>query len=427
MTHEIKRPAIRAMACYLLLVALGMFWYFSRSQGGPERGADELATISTPRTKASERSVPDPAQERRRRASLSLAAQKWYEELLEKYPEMKPTFRDVPDEQNGFLQFLLFAESLKEPKLPEELTAMLRDDSSWEPAKFKAWLAENQDYCDRILHIAELPDHSIKGLDFGRFAQGRSSRFSSEFGKLLSASARLAFEAGDQESALRYGKASTSLSKHFTDIEVPSMLSEVVAEGLRSVARDSFVENILPSLSENPPALAAWREALFQKQQPASEYARILTGEWNTMARAYVIPILVGHPSSKGAEPLVRFDSQAFFEHYTAATQRLASSLSNLGPDRLDLSRSDYEFPDAGIDKSTLEMLQGIAFQNQNIFIGLGANVTRTAMASAAIAIQLGEEPAIDPVSGKPFQWDPISRTLSSPEGVDGPEPIQLR
>jgi hypothetical protein len=40
-----------------------------------------------------------------------MAAQQWYEELLVKYPQMQPTYRDVPDGQNGFLQFLLYLES----------------------------------------------------------------------------------------------------------------------------------------------------------------------------------------------------------------------------------------------------------------------------------------------------------------------------
>ncbi len=425
MTPEITRSALRPFAVCLLLVAVGLFWYFS--QAGTQRGAKELATISPSRTKAAERSAPDPTQERRRSETRSLAVQKWYEKLLEKYPEMKPEFRDVPDEQNGFLQFLLLAESLKEPKLPEELRAMLRGDSTWEPAKFKAWVAENKDYCDRILHIAELSNQSIKGLDFGRLAQGRSSQFGSEFGYILNSSARLAFEEGDQESALRYGKASISLSGHFTDIEVPSILTEVIAEGVRSVARESFVENTLPNLSNNPQALAAWHEALFRNEKPAHEYARVLAGEWNTMARAYVIPILFGDLSPTNGESVAAFDNDAFFEHYTAATKALASNLSNLGPDRLDLSKSDYEFPDSGIDTPTLQMLQGIAFQSQNIFNGLGAHVSRTAMASAAIAILIGKEPTIDPLSGKPFLWDPVSRTLSAPEGVDGLDPIKLR
>ncbi|MEI7908525.1 MAG: hypothetical protein WCK77_02710 [Verrucomicrobiota bacterium] len=47
---------------------------------------EEFAAGSPSRTRASERSAPNPAGERRRQESISLAVQKWYEELLVKQP-----------------------------------------------------------------------------------------------------------------------------------------------------------------------------------------------------------------------------------------------------------------------------------------------------------------------------------------------------
>lgn len=415
------------MAIFILLAAIGVSWYFTRPQAGPWRDLEELAAGNFSRTKVSERSAPDPARDRRRQESISLAAQKWYEELLVKYPQMKPTYRDVPDEQNGFLQFLLLAESLKEPKLPEELNDMLRGDSPWDPGKLRVWLADNRDYFDQILHVAELPDHSIKGLDFSRLAHG-CSRLSSEFGNILTSSARIAFVEGDQESALRYAKASISLSNHFTDIEVPSILGAVIAEGIRKSGRESFLENILPGLSNNPQALASWRGALFREEGPASEVARCLSGEWNVMMRTNVLPALLGkYPAIPGEVSFQVPDGDAFFDCYTAATENLAASLSNSGPDRFDLSHSELKFPESGINPQTLQMLHDVAFAYRGIFNALGVNSTNAAMISAALAVQFGEEPGIDPVSGKPFLWDPKSRTLSSPEGVEGHDPIKLR
>jgi hypothetical protein len=427
MKNKNNRSAIQAIIIIFLLAAIGVSWYFTRLQACSRRALEELAAGSPSLTRTSERSAPDPAQDRRRQESISLAAQKWYEEVLVKYPQMKPEYRDVPDEQNGSLQFLLLEESLKEPKLPEDLNAMRMGDSPWTPEKLKAWLAENKEYFDQILHLAELPDRSIKGLDFNRLAAGRG-RFSSEFGYLLSSSARLAFEDGDRESALRYSKAAINLSNHFTDIEVPSLLGKVMAEGIRASVRDSFLEGILPGLAGDPQALSAWREALFRNEGPATEAARVLSGEWNVMMRVNILPTLLGSNFSfLGTESFQIPDADAFFDCYTEATEHLAASLLSSGPDRYDLSHGELEFPDSGFDPQTLRMLRDLGSAYRNIFPALGITATNTAMISAAVAVQLGEEPGIDPVSGKPFQWDPKSRTLFPPEGVEGHDPIKVR
>lgn len=421
------RSEIRTTAIILTLVSIAVSWYFNRSQVEQSSVSGEASTITHPRTKTAERAAPDTTQKRRRHESISLAAQKWYEELLEKYPQMKPTFRDVADEQNGFLQFLLFAESLKAPRLPENLNNMFRDVSTWDASKFKEWLADNKDYCDQIVYIAELPAQSAKGIDFGRVFHG-CANISSECGNILSASSRLAFEAGDLESALRYSKASINLSNHFANIEVPSMLGGVIAETIRMKTQDSFVENILPGLANNPQALASWREALFQREGYASEFHRLLSGEWNVSIRTSILPALLGEdPTPLGEVSLQIPDLHAFFDAYTSANQKLASSFSDLGQDRLIISHRELEFAESGIDPKALKVLKDAASSYQGVLRAWGAQATRTAMISAALAVQLGEVPPVDPVSGKPFGWDPNSRTLSPPDGVDGFDPIKLR
>lgn len=357
---------------------------------------------------------------------MALAARKWYEELLGKYPQMKPQYRDVPDEQNGFLQFLLLKENLKEPKLPEDLVEMRTGDSPWDSGKLKAWLTANKDYLDQILHVAELPDQSTKGVDFSRLAQGKG-RLGSEFGFLLTASARIAFEEGDREAALRYGKAAIGLSNHLTGIEVPSMLGMVMAEGIRVSARESFLENILPGLSGDPQALASWREALFPKKSPSGEVARVLSGEWNVLMLDHLLPAQLGAPMDDPGGISARIpDSGTFLDCYTAATEKLAASLQSSGLDRFNTSQCDLVFPESGVDPGTLQRLKEAGSLYRGLVTALGVNSTNAAMMSAAVAVHLGEDPGIDPVSGKPFQWDPVSRTLSLPEGAVGNDPIKL-
>lgn len=415
-----------APAITLLLAVIAVTWHFTRQHAGTR---DEVVKSSNPtitQTKTGERSAPDPERERRRQASISTAAQKWYEELLEKFPRMKPDYRDVPDAENGFLQLLLLAESTREPRCSDDLSDMLMGGTDWDAAKFKLWLADNQDYLAEIMRVAGLPDQSCKGLEIDRIFQ--NNRVIGEFRKVLLGATRLAFESGDQEAALRYAQASLRLSDHLTDVEVLSTLAEVHAAGNRVGLHDLFLEEIFPTLSDNPQALESWRDVLVRKESSSSEYARALTGEWNVTMRTQILPTLLGaHTPMLGEEPFRAPDSERFFELYTAAVEKFAASIASAGPDRLEMSQSEIEFPESGIDPQTLKMLHDTAFPFRSIYKALGNIMTRTTMASAAISLQLGEAPPNDPVSGKPFLWDVASRTLSAPEGVEGVDPIKLR
>jgi hypothetical protein len=380
----------------------------SGSAGTPE------GVTSAAKTRIADRAASTTNRERRRKDSIPLAAQKWYEELLEKCPRMKPAYRDVPDEKNGYLQLLLLAESVKDPRLPGD---------PWDSAKFQAWLSENQSYFDRILHIAELTDRSTKGVALNRLALG-PSRLGSEFATFLRASARLAFEGGDHETALRYMKASVGIGDHMVDIEAPTMLGEVVSVGIRNRARDSFREDFLPTLAGNPEALRQWRDVIFRDEMPASEYSRAVIGEWNTVIRNSLLPALLGDRSiADGVLPID--DAEALIDSYTRSILKSADGVSQLGLGRYDVSNAMLGIPTSAADggKMTAEsLLVGL----RGIAQALGREATVNAMNSAAISLMLGEEPPVDPVSGKPFLWDPKSRLLTALEGGDDPETVKV-
>jgi hypothetical protein len=81
------------------------------------------------------------------REAVSLAAQLWYEEILEQYPEFKPEFKDVPDDKNGFLQLSSFLEEFVDRSIiPAELRAMIKGrEDVWDAKVFESWKSENQE------------------------------------------------------------------------------------------------------------------------------------------------------------------------------------------------------------------------------------------------------------------------------------------
>ncbi|RYD32454.1 MAG: hypothetical protein EOP87_12790 [Verrucomicrobiaceae bacterium] len=410
----------------LLVAAGGIAWFSMRGNSGRPDETSGAESGTSLRTKAEQRASAGLDRDRRRQEAIADAAQMRYEQLLEIYPDMRPEFRDVPDAANGFLQFLLLAESKEVPELPREIDDMFFDKAPWDPVKFEAWLAENKDQLDEIVRIAELPEQSAKGIDFDRFCNG--ARLTTAYGKILNGSALLAFGKGDQASALRYAKAAIRLGDHLTGVEAPSMLGKVIAQGYRGSLRDLFANSMLPALSNDPQALQTWREVLFQKQDTAADYGQLLTGEWNNLIRANVLPAMLGAENSQPGAPSFDVpDPDAYFQQYTEATRRLAASFAKAGPGRIDLSQSDLEFPESGIDAKTLHVLQETGKMYRGLFKAFGIRTTKEAMISAAIAIQLGEDAGVDPVSGNPFQWDATSRTLTSPAGMGDPDSIQLR
>lgn len=417
------------MAVVILLIAAIVFSISGKLQksGSPVSGAEAVARIIT---RSSERAISDPEGERRRRESVSVAAQKWYEELLVKYPGMKPVYRDVPDDGNGYLQVLLLAEKVKTRRLPPDLDMMLSGDGTvWDAGKFKAWLAENQAYADEILRIAELPDRSTKGIAFDRVFND-AGRMTSEFSRILLGSARLAFENGDQESALRHMKAAGSLGDHFADIEVPSMLGKVISAGIRSHASDLLFENFLPALADDPEALRRWKEVVFRNEEPAAEYSRAIIGEWNTYIRGMLLPALLGdHSVTGGVIPVD--DVAGVIDSYTIAMQGMADGVSAMGPDRFDIEKAKSASLPAGVIKESPPgdekfTVESILFPIRGLETAFGANASRSAMRKAALFIMLGEQPPVDPVSGEAFAWNADTRKLSLPGNEDEEDSITL-
>lgn len=426
MKKNISRVIIPMVMLLIAAVVIAMLQKV-RDPGSSAGGNGAAPSIGT---RSSDRSTEDLVREGRRKESISLAAQKWYEELLEKYPEMKPVYRDVPDEKNGYLQFILLAESVEKPMVPIDWVNMaFQGDAGWDAAKFKAWLAGNQNYFDEILRIAELPDRSAKGIDLGRFVNG-PCRLGGEFSGILLASARVAFESGDQEAALRYMKASGGIGDHLVDIEVPSMLGEIVSTNIREHGFKIFRENFLPALANDPDALGRWNQVMFRDEQPAAGYARAMLGEWHTEIRTFLLPTLLGDQSVEKVLPIR--DVTGIIDSYTQAIRRTAGGVFHSGDGRFDVPQATQAFPpSAGLegkffDKPGRTTAEDLLFAKRRMAEAFGMNATQTAMNSAAISILLGEEPTVDPVSGEAFAWNAETRTLSAPGKEDVVDSIVL-
>jgi len=418
----------KSIICVVMVIAAVIAFIFSGKWKNTDPRGTGDGNAAGLVTRATDREASGPEREERRKRSIDLAAQKWYEELLEKYPEMRPVYRDVPDERNGYLQFLLLAESVRAPLMPDDLDDMIFGSSKeWDAGRFEAWMSENRTFFDELLRVAELPERSAKGVAMDRIF-GAPARYGAVFGNILRASARVAFEKGDQETALRHMKASMAIGDHVVDTEVPTMLSEVISVGIRTSARDLFREEFLPVLAADPEGLSRWKEVVFRDEEPAAEYARVMIGEWNASARSHLLPALLGDHSKVG-KALPVDDVESLIETYTRSLQGAADGVLQSGADRFDIPAAAAAYPQAGsfvknVGKEEVISADALLSSMKMITEALGKTATRTAMVSAAVSILRGEVPPVDPVSGEVFLWDAETRTLRTPGGGEEDEPI---
>ncbi len=418
------RSLVRPVAIVLLVLAACLaVWHFTRDSGDGRESTAEAARRRVAPARAETRPPLDAEQERRRKASMAAAAEKWYQELLEQHPYFKPNFREVPDGENGYLQLLLFAD--KHAPLPDELKMMFRGEEPWDAAKLDAWMAANPDYLADILEVARLQDRSTKGIDYLQFAKGGIAAKLSEAALVLRASARVAMEAGDMATAQNYYWNSRSLGHHVIGIEVPSLLHEVVYAGMRSGERKDFQRDILPLLAGNPEALAEWRKTLSRVEPVGSEIARAYIGEWNTAIRSFAIPALLGDTSQVG-EGFQLPDVDKFVEALSAMVEGTTRDIGKSVPGRLDLPADPFPLAEDGLSKESKDHLGEMARGYRSLLQAMTHQVTADAMGMAAVQIMLGEEPNFDPVSKLPFKWNAESRVLSLPEGSPGDVTVKV-
>lgn len=418
-----KRSALFVIC--LLGISAFLLLFFNRHQSNEKSSRGSAVSEVPEKTRSSSRESDGPEREKRNRESISLAAEKWYQELLEKYPEMRPVYRDVQDEKNGYLQYLILRDRVKEPQLPEDLKSMLQEKSPWNPGNYKAWLAKNQEYFESILRMAELTDYSTKGIDLNRL-RNRGETMLAEFGMILRASARLAMEEGDRDTALRYFKALSGLGDRFIDIEVPSIYSGVLYSMVRSPSLDAFREQLFPALGNDPEVLKAWNDAVFRKATPAEDAARIMKGDWNIMIRHNLLPALLGDTSMFEGENIPISDAASLIDSYTKVFQKAANTFSSQGVERFVVSEVVFEVPKFELSSHDAEFIKSGLGGLSKVLQSKASEATTTAMLSAALAIRLDEKPKPDPVSGLAFRWDPAKRTLSTPEGLGWEDSIAI-
>ena len=418
----------------ILLLALGGF--VARQGLGTRSDASGRDRGEAGQRSAQAAAKSDSARNKSARSERELQqlADKWYRELLEKHPELAVSFKDVPDDRNGFLQLLNFTDRFGEYggkglPLPEEIRAMFDGKQPWDAAAMAKWLEENRALFDEILAIGLLPDQSVKGIDMDRL-KFFGARLPHDCTRLLLAHARVAMESGDEAGALQSTRAALGISGHMDRIEMPSLLSETVALLVRQSVRKAIFDHLIVAEGSD---FAAWQDLLTRDQDTPADLARVFLGEWHHSTRSFLLPGLLGDPrslpmlldnSGREADPLRKINDPdavlaAQIAYYTQITARMKESaignipgLSANPPDTTGLSEDGAAMLDMLFKGST-------AWSK-----GWTRTQTDAAILNAALQAASGGEIPLEPYTGKPFVIDQEAGTIRVPddpwfEGMD--------
>ncbi|QJE94381.1 hypothetical protein [Luteolibacter luteus] len=410
----------------LLILALGGFVAWERAGAFADDSGQDQRQASLESAAAPAKSDKDRSKPARSDREFQQLADKWYQEIVEKHPELAINFKDVPDDQNGFLQLLNFTDRFGQYgadglPLPENIRAILDGKQPWDPAAMANWLEENRALFDEIVAIGLLPDQSVKGIDMDRL-KFFSARLPYDCNRLLLAHARMAMEGGDEAGALQSTRAALGISDHLGEIEMPSLLSETVSLLVGQSTRKTIFDHMAAAEGSD---LAAWQELLTRNQHTPEDLARVFLGEWHHSTRSFLLPALLGDPrslpmmvdnSGREPEPVQKIHDPdavlaAQIAYFTQITANMKESTVGEIPG-LSVNPVDT----TGLSKDGAAVLDMLFKGSAAWSKGWTRSQTDAAILNAALQAASGGEVPLEPYTGKPFIIDQEAGTIRVPE-----------
>jgi len=129
-----------------------------------------------------------------------------FKDLLKKYPGLEPEWKSVPDEKNGFLQWLNFCEVLAYQQgvkmkdvsipLPENVEQVLNQQVAWDADVIAQYFEDNQEMLDEVVRIGLLDEQSSYTIHRDPFMTEHVN-IANRYSHILCAGARVAAESGN--------------------------------------------------------------------------------------------------------------------------------------------------------------------------------------------------------------------------------------
>lgn len=418
-----------AAAAGVLLTAVPAYRQLSHfSRGGDAArgsGPDDLST------KAADRSATGI-----QRKDVSGEARAWLERLLAGHPGLAVEFRAVADEDNGYLQWLAFidecratgrwpsasSDSVWETQngarnalvLPQDIAAMIEEGGEWDPTRFGEWMKEDRALIERIIALGLLSDRSAGGIEIERVA-GQVT-LPTNLGGILLSLARHDLEAGNSAGALRTLESMLGSARHVDGIECPTYLHMVQAAGLRA----KFLEFVggEQAATADPETLGQLRGLIAGARDEPANFAKFPRGEWHVYSATMMLPMLLKNEGSPDLPASLLQHPELVAETFAATSEASTDRFLTATLREMLSSKTAPEIQvPGGIPEETRRDLNQICHGlTQGLPYGWAVQQVQIAMSEAALAVALGEESPVEPLSGKPYVIDEAGGTLKLPD-----------
>lgn len=429
------RPSPAFVLCLMPMLATGAVggWIWHKADSVPMHVRAKSSFVEAFRYKEKPRyDEPTPEQ----RAQTRQAGNELRLKLEAEFPVLKVLERPAPDDQNGFLQLhLLSGPPLYQvPAVSQEFRQMLAGTPEWNPEQARRLLGEESEWVGRIEAIAALKDRSSSNMP-----EGYIGFFSATTGKMaaetLLIKARLAAEARDEKEALRLVSAVGNLSDHFRKVETPTLLAETVGILIDLNLRSFVFQHVLPALGREAD-LVKWQEALKPGDYSPAELGRAMRAEWLTCSLHFLYPAIL-NPKHENAPPDPDVLAHLYAEHYARLVSRLETeSMSGLQRDRGIFAGEDL----ATLSSKSREIYQTFSIGSEAWSKGFVRAAVIMKQHQAALELLISEKAgnALDaaaittasrePTEGRSFVFDPSSREITTPAGMESVEvqPLEL-
>jgi hypothetical protein len=343
-------------------------------------------------------------------------------DLTREFPNLAAASHPVPDDENAFLQlYLLGGSSFAGPQLSAEFQEMLKGEAALDAEAARRCLEEHAEFVSRIEDISLMESCSSNNMpdDYIGFIAARVPYNGTS---ILLLKARLAAEAGDEDEVLRLVMAAANLGSHYRKIENPNLLSETIAVLIDLTVRDITFKHLLPALGKDAD-LVRWKEALNHHQYTPASYAEVLRGEWFIGSRYMLYPIILdpSKPNApKDGENLARAHAANFsFQIESIRRKQLADLLT------YDGNASNEFYRD--LSEESREIADIFMIGTQSWAKGFVRAAMKVAQYDAAMELlilerkegSIGAEDSegvvTNPINGKAFEYDAVTRKLSAP------------
>jgi hypothetical protein len=405
----------------LLVAGAAGVWAWNRVSSAPMNGHAPATFLQLLCYKEKQRPVPrTPEQiEQARQASIHLM-----EKLVVEFPALRITEHPVPDDQNGFLLLYKLGGGSDSHGLPvsKEFKQLLDDRIPWNPEIAKRCLAENVDLVARIEHIASLPTRSSSNMPahYVGFFGGSATIDSAN---ILLLKARLAAEAKDEAETLRLVAAAQNLASHCREVETPTLITYTISIAIDLGIRKATFQHLLPALGRDAD-LPRWKYMLASRSYTSAELAKVVRGEWSTMAEIFVFPVFIFNNNDPDHPPDGEALAHAFTSRYNAIVTRLPTL--TLAECR-DHGAEFTDESDSHLSEKSRKLMDIFFVGIKSWAKGYVRAASISAQDEAALDLlileksgrklvpELTAEVTRDPLGGSPFLFDPATRVLSPP------------